>query len=249
MLDKIAIALISPLGTSLLLGLFALMLAGRQHTRMAFSFGISALVWLVLWSLPVASNILRSTVEAKYPPNTLSKLAKAEAIVVLGGGVRPAELPAQTPNLSEAADRVWHGAQLFHAGKAPLLVLSGGCIKPLCATHESEAEAMRQLVTDLGVPENALLLENRSRNTRQNAEFTYALLQLRGVSQILLVTSALHMQRAVGLFEAQGFAVTPAATDHALGNSLSIVDWLPDSAALDGSAKTFKEIVGRIMWR
>jgi uncharacterized SAM-binding protein YcdF (DUF218 family) len=88
-----------------------------------------------------------------------------------------------------------------------------------------------------------MLLEEDSRNTRENARFTAQ--RLRPGSRILLVTSALHMRRAAALFESQGFLVTPAPTDHEARTRFSTVDWLPDAEALDGSARAFKEILGR----
>ena len=243
MFGKLLIALISPLCTALALGALALLLANRQHKRISCLLGLLALLWLGAWSLPVASHYLRGWLEAPYPAVAPAKLPQAQVIVVLGGGIRPPEHGQTLPDLNSAADRVWHAARLFHAGKAPLLVLSGGSNPAVSAS--SEALAMRGLLTDMGVPDTALLLEEHSRNTRQNAQFTADLLRQRGVSRILLVTSALHMRRALSLFEAQGLTVIPGATDHEARHHFSAVDWLPDAGALDGSARAIKELVGR----
>lgn len=246
-LDKIAIALISPLGTALLLAVLALLLARWRRPAAAWWLGALAVAWLWTWSTPIASNTLRAALENSYPPQPAAALPQAQAIVVLGGGIRPPELPGDTPDLSDAADRVWHAARLYRAGKAPLLVLSGGSDPAVSAA--SEAESMRQLLADLGVPDAAMQLEQRSRNTRQNAAYTAELLQPLGVQQILLVTSALHMPRAVRLFEAQGFEVLSAATDHGARQRFEPLDWLPDAGGLDGSARAMKEWVGRLSGR
>lgn len=243
MLDKLLIALISPLGTTLALGALALLLASRQHKRGSWLLALLAWLWLGGWSLPVTSHYVRGWLESPYPAVEPGQLPQAQAIVLLGGGIRPPEQGQTLPDLNSASDRVWHAARLFHAGKAPLLVLSGGSDPAVSST--SEAQAMGGLMNDLGVPDTALLLEEHSRNTRQNAQFTADLLRQRGVSHILLVTSALHMPRAVPLFEAQGFTVIPAATDHEARHHFSCVDWLPDASALDGSARAVKELVGR----
>lgn len=103
---------------------------------------------------------------------------------------------------------------------------------------------MRQFMMDLGVPAAAVLTEERSRNTRENAEMSARLLRERGIQKVLLVTSALHMRRAVHLFEQQGLVVHPVATDHEVGSPNARMDWLPDANALDGSALAFKEMVG-----
>lgn len=246
-MDKLIIALISPLGTALVLGVLALGLAWLGRVRWAWRLGAVALVWLWVWSLPVASQALRRTLEAEYQAATLETLPMAQALVVLGGGIRPAAHGEREPDLQQGADRVWHAARLYRAGKAPLVVLTGGSNAAVSAT--SEAQAMRVLLADLGVPDSAVLLEERSRNTRQNAAFTAELLRPRGVQHILLVTSALHMRRAVVLFEAQGFQVTPAATDFEARVVVQAVDWLPDAGALDGSARAMKELVGRLSGR
>lgn len=243
MFDKFLIALISPLGGGIVLFLCALLLGWQNRGRLASFLGWAGLLWLTVWSLPVASHVLRGSVESGYPPRSAAMTPSAQAIVVLGGGVRPPEISGQTPDLKDAADRVWHGVRLFHAGKAPLLLMSGGSDLSLSAS--SEAEVMRQFAMDLGVPIGAIVMEGRSRNTRQNAQFSAEILKAQGVKSVLLVTSALHMRRAVALFESQGLMVTPAPTDHEARSRFSGVDWLPDAGALDGSARAMKEMVAR----
>ena len=108
---------------------------------------------------------------------------------------------------------------------------------------------MRQFAQDLGVHSRTMLLEERSRKTRQNAQFTAEILKAKGVSRILQVTSALHMRHAVPLFEAQDLTVIPVATDHEARSKFTAIDWLPEANALDGSALAMKEIVGCLSGR
>ena len=241
-LGQLLTLLMAPLGaTWMALGVAAVL---RQNgmKRAARMLALLAFAWLWSWSTPVASNALRGVVESAYPQRSVADTSAAQAIVVLGGSVRPPEVLGQAPDLTAAADRVWHATRLYHAGKAPWLVMSGGSDVFTVAT--SEAEAMRQFAQDLGVPNSAMLLEARSRNTRQNAQFTAEILKDKGVSRILLVTSALHMRRAVPLFESQGLTVIPAATDHEARSHFTAIDWLPDAGALEGSARAMKEIFG-----
>src|SRR5690554_3871143 len=155
--SKFAIALISPLGASLFGGLLALLLALVGRKRLAFWLGILALIWLWFWSLPAASNWVRGYLEDQHPPTAVHEVPQAEAIVVLGGGVSSAGHGDLYPNLESGADRVWHAARLFHASKAPLVLLIGGSDPSHSAA--SEAEAMGQFMRDLGVPGQALVLE------------------------------------------------------------------------------------------
>ena len=242
MFSKFVTFAISPLGTSLLLGLWAWCCAWRGHRLWALRCGAFALLWLWCWSTPVASMWLRGQIEAAYPPVPITDLAPAQALVVLGGGIEVPQQAGAQPNLGAAADRMWHAARLYKAGKAPVVVLSGGL-----AFEDglmSEAASMRAFMHDLGVPDSAMVLEERSVNTRQNAHYTAALLRERGISQIVLVTSALHMRRSALLFEAQGLKVTPAATDHEYRVYPLWRRLLPDADALDGSGRAMKEWVG-----
>jgi len=246
-LSKIAIAIISPLGSALLGGLLALIAGFLGLRRLAMGFGILSLAWLWLWSLPATSYAIRDYLESQNPPMSVQATPSAEAIVVLGGGTWPM-MPGQPyPNLGAASDREWHGARLYQAGKAPLVILTGGNDKRFSTT--SSAESMRRFMAALGVPAPAMVLEEESRNTTQNAKFTAEILAERGIDRILLVTSALHMPRSAALFEAQGIQVIPAATDHEVRSEPSWRLWTPSTDALDGSSRAIKEIVGKLVGR
>jgi uncharacterized SAM-binding protein YcdF (DUF218 family) len=248
---KLVTALISPLGTALLLGIVALVLArsaGRGLRRAGYAAGAFAVAWLWFWSMPIASGWFREPLEDAAGPRTIEALPTAPAIVVLGGAVEGPHMPWRPyPDLRSSADRLWHAARLYRAGKAPLLVLSGGTV---FADEAPEAQAMRQFLVDMGVPAGAMLLEAHSRTTTENAQDTARLLRPRGIRRILLVTSALHMRRARGLFERAGFEVVPAPTDYeVVRRPFRLLDVVPDTEALDGSARAIKEIVGRLAGR
>ncbi len=158
----------------------------------------------------------------------------------------PASASSPYPNLLDGADRVWHAARLYRAGKAPLLLLSGGSSQMDAAS--SEAAAMQLLLTEWGVPASAMLLEPASRNTAENARLSADILRQRGIQSILLVTSAFHMPRAKPLFAAQGLEVHAVAVDQAQADTAAWPwwqRWLPAPEALHGSTLAFKEWLGR----
>lgn len=245
MLSKLVTWLLSPLGMGLCLAGLGLLLAWRQRLRSSMALGALAFVWLWAWSTPVLSLWLRGTVEDLYPPLPVATVPQAQAIVVLGGGIAPPSGKSTEINLNAATDRVWFAARLFHAGKAPLVLVSGGSDPERDAYSEARASAI--FLVDLGVPAQTIVLEEASRNTRQNAAFSAALLKARGINHILLVTSALHMPRAMALFAAQGLQATPAPTDFEAIQSPppGVLAWLPDAQALDGSGRAMKEMVGK----
>ncbi|HEY0884706.1 MAG TPA: YdcF family protein [Ramlibacter sp.] len=246
MLSKLVIAAISPLGTSLLLGLAGLALAtgaSAVRRRAGLLLMYSALGWLSIWSVPAASDGLRGWLEDAAGPRAVEALAPAQAMVVLGGSIRGPRPPRRPyPDLGASADRLWHAARLHRAGKAPLLVLSGGTV---LEGEAPEAEAMRQFLVELGVPADAMVLESASVTTAENAALTARLLRQRDIDQVLLVTSALHMRRARALFEREGIRVVPAPTDHqVVDRPFRLLDVVPDAEALEGSGHAIKEIVG-----
>ncbi len=126
--------------------------------------------------------------------------AQADAIVVLGGGV----IGDCEPNINSLR-RTIHGARLFRAKRAPLLVMTGGAASEGCPV----AAAMMGFAGELGVPDEKMVVESKSRSTKENGELTAPLLRAQGASRILLVTDRLHMLRAKGVFEHHGFTVEP----------------------------------------
>ncbi len=245
MMDKVVTALISPLGTALLFAGLALLLGLGGRSRRALFLGACASAWLLAWSLPITSNAVSSYLENQHPPVAVESLPKAGAIVVLGGGVAATGLPSHPVDMGNASDRVWHSARLYHGDRAPLVLTSGGARSGIMP----EAEAMALLLVDFGVPDNAILREPISRNTRQNASHSAQILARNSVDTILLVTSAAHMERSKRHFEREGLTVIPAATDYESRAAVYASPWLPSSAALDASARALKELAGQLIWR
>lgn len=244
MFSKVVAVIISPLGTALLLGFAAIVLGWLGRKRSSIFCATLSLVWLVLWSLPIVSDTAIQFVESRESPVPIHQLPDASAIVILGGGMTGTSWPSdigQPADLGNAADRVWHGARLFHAGKAPIIIVSGG---QFFGVGTPEAKAMKLFLLDLGVPPSAIVQEQRSRTTEENAYYTAELLREWEQRDILLVTSATHMKRARLYFEAQGLLVVPAATDYKSARITSSYCCLPNADALNESGLVFKELLG-----
>ncbi|MBL8251837.1 MAG: YdcF family protein [Candidatus Competibacter sp.] len=239
---KIVSQLAYPLSASLLLVGAGVALLWRHRRRTGGLLLGLGLAWLWLWATPAFSDWVRSGLEQRYPPVAVEDLPAADAIVVLGGAMDAAKPPERLyPDLGAAADRVWHAARLFRAGKAPLILVSGGNL-PWNNTQQPEAAAIAQLLQEWGVPPAAILLESGSRTTRENRDYSLPILQASGARHILLVTSALHMPRALALFEASPLDVTPAPTDFEVyPKTATPLRWLPDAQALADGTRAFKE--------
>lgn len=251
LLTKILSQIAYPLLASLLLSIGAGLFLWRGRRRMGAWLLTMAITWLWIWSTPVFGDWLRATLEQRYPAVTLEALPNADAIVLLGGAVQPAAPPERPyPDLGAAADRVWHAARLYHAGKAPLILVSGGKL-PWSGGDRPEAEAIADLLRQLGVPDTALLLETHSRTTQENRDYSLPILRAQHAHRVLLVTSALHMPRALALFRNSELELIPASTDFEITHPINthVLRWLPDAQALADSTRALKEYLGQLIVR
>lgn len=244
MLSKLLPLIVYPLGFSMMLSLMALLLMWKGRKTAAQVILGTAIVLLWVCSTPRFADWITGTLEAEFPPLSITSVPEADAIVLLGGMTNGIVPGTGMADLSGEVDRLLHAVALYKAGKAPLLLLTGGN----APGYEPEAISMNKLLLALGIPEQAMVLEEKSRNTWQNAEYSSRILQQRGIHRILLVTSAYHMARASVEFSRQGLVVIPAATDYqVLETPHSLLDWLPQAAALKGSTTSIKEYLGRVI--
>ena len=176
----------------------------------------------------------------------------AQAIVVLGGSIR---MPSGIHNASAIAassDRILTAFRLYRAGKAPLILSSGGN-NPLAGQNNPTPEAgwVASLLREWNVPSSAIEIEGRSISTRENAIFSYQALSPRGIRRILLVTSATHMPRAAGAFRKAGFEVIAVPSDfHSGWHEPSVFSqWMPSADNLVDCRTVFHEWLGIATYR
>ena len=246
LLTKFLPLLIYPLGLGILFGLLGIIAAlqGRR-ARAAFSM---LLGMTILWvsSTNIFSTTVIESLEKEFPPIPIEGLPNVDAVVVLGGFTNATDSDARLLELNDAVDRLFHGMRLYRAGKAPRVVLAGGAAEG----SSPEADFMAGLLSEFGIPRDRMLLENQSRNTRENGVNSVKIMQQNNINKILLVTSAFHMRRAKGVFEKLGMEVVPAATDYQVPEpDPSILDWMPDAEALMMTTLGVKEYLGWWVYR
>ncbi len=248
-LTKVLSVAAQPVGWVMLLGVAGLLLLWRGRVPMAAGLFVGQLGLLWALSAPWTAERLLAWIESAYPVVPLEETARADVAVVLGGGLsREGTKPAE--NLGEAADRVLRGARLYRAGKVTHVLVVGGRL-PWTGAPRSEAEAMRDLLEEWGVPRGAIVLESGSLNTRENALEAARVIRERGWSRVLLVTSAFHMPRAVEAFRAVGVDVVASPTDYRYAGPApnDVLDFLPSAGALAESTAVLHEIIGRWVYR
>ena len=212
--------------------------------------------------MPVVGGWLALPLERNFPVQLAEEMPEADAIAVMGGGVWGATNYPYAM-LKDGADRAWHAARLWKAGKAPIII-------PSCIGAEFGDV---KLLVDLGVPRDAVILEDKALNTEENAKFVKEILEgveslggsegLDGLEwlkhpkhskplkhKILLVTSACHMRRSLYMFEkyAPEIECIPAATDYAALPWKNLpFKWrsiLPDSGAFARNNAFLHEYIG-----
>lgn len=244
---KIVAALVLPPGGNVLLCVAGLAL-WRRAKSLSIGLFIASFVALYVFSIPKVSDALFAAVESYSPRLPGTTPAKdIGAIVVLAGGRNgnAPEYGGETLAFPSLV-RLRYGARLQRETGLPLLV-SGGRVYETEPT--SEAALMKDaLERELNVP--VRWLEERSRNTAENASYSAEILRDQGIGAIILVTHAAHMPRAAEAFESQGVKVYAAPTGYRTGHrtAAGVLDWLPSSGALDRSRIALHEFLGRLWY-
>ena len=232
--------LLGVLGALLLLTRFAA--AGRRLL-------VLSIVLLSICAFSPLGNFLLYSLESRFPPWDASSKAP-DGIVVLGGPIdADISVAHDVPVIRSAADRIVTGAALARKYPDARVIFTGGS-PDLVSNDAREADYAAMVFDSLGIHRSRLIIERRSRNTLENAEFSKALAKPKPGERWLLVTSAFHMPRAVGLFRKAGFPVEPYPVDWRTGDTSSLASFTP--VATDGLLKTdiaVREWIGLVAYR
>ena len=261
-LSKLLPNLVYPAGIIMIMLLAGMIFCKSARSKNRMMGAILLFVFICGNKLPGAYLIRK--LEQAYPVYTGTE--KADAIVVLGGGTVTRSYPRQMVEINGAGDRILYAAELYRQGASDLIIAGGSYISWRDGEVETEdgisspASEMKELMTGLlDVPESALILQDRSPNTYEEAAEDAKILKERGLSRILLVSSATHMRRAVPLFEKQGLEVIPAPTDFSFSdqewNNLLRFDWataytfiIPSIGNMDTLQDALKEYLGYFVY-
>lgn len=173
---------------------------------------LGALLFVAFGLLPGA-RLLLAPLEERFPAWKDDGQPIA-AIVVLGGAIetRLSEKRGQL-GLNDFAERMTAMGDLARRYPTVPVIFTGGA-GSFGNGDVSEAEVVRTHIAEFGLPPGRVQFEDRSRNTLENARFTRPMLDLKRGDRVLLVTSAFHMPRSVGLFRAEGIDVVACPVDY-----------------------------------
>lgn len=249
-LSKVIWFLLAPSNLLALLIALGLLLAALTRLRRSglVLAGIACAGLFVFGMTPLSSLFLR-TLEARFP--IAEPLTGAiDGIVILGGSQDPdASIALGQPVLNESAERLVVGRALARRFPDARILIAGGS-GALRGSDTSEARAGALMLESLGLDPARILIEERSRNTHENAVFSRDMVQPQPGETWLLVTSAFHMPRSVGVFREAGFAVVPYPVDfRTMGHEGSLRGFSTISDGLRRLDVAMHEYVGLVAYR
>lgn len=246
-LKPILTALALPPTGPLLLALLGLLVARRRRAGGLAFVALCIIAAIALGSHAMARVLARELLPAVAPAQP-QDLQQVQAIVVLGGGVQPEapEYGGAQPNEASLL-RLRYGARLARQTGKPL-AFAGGVGWGGVAGAPTEGSVARQVLQeDYGLAPR--WIDERSRDTAENATQMAQLARPAGVRRIALVTDAIHMPRAAAEFRRAGFEVLPAPTAFALPQQRDVLEWLPSTRGYVTSRYVLREWLAGIVAR
>jgi len=207
----------------------------------------ASIVLLAICTFLPFGALLLYPLETRFPPWDASRGAP-DGIIVLGGPI-DADISAahSTPVVRNGADRLFAAAALGRRYPNARIVFTGGSAN-LISGEAREADYASTLLETLGIARERMIMERRSRNTFENAVLTKALVMPKPGERWLLVTSAYHMPRSIGIFRKVDFPVEPYPVDWRVGDRVFSLDNL----SADGLRRTdiaVREWLGLLAYR
>jgi len=246
-LSKLFALVLKPLTLLVLLGFYGLFTKNAKRKRRSFRIFVAG---LALFTNPwLVNQFARAWESGGQSPDQI--VAPYDVGILLGGYTQTtSDIPPGTWSFFRS-DRLTSTLALYKSGKIRHILLSGGSGK-LISNEMPEARTVRDYLLRVGVPDSVILIDDRSRNTRENAVFSKALVDsLLPGARCLLITSAWHLPRALPCFEKAGLPCDPFGTDYMTEkNNGNPFNWIePDWKALMKWDALGKEWVGWLVYR
>ncbi|MGY8709556.1 YdcF family protein [Bradyrhizobium sp. 18BD] len=238
-----------PINLLVELGLLSLLLMVTRFVALGRRLAVATLILLALSAFSPLGNLLLYPLESRFPAWDPSRGAP-DGIIVLGGSV-DTDLSAahRTPVVAYAADRMLAPADLARRYPKARIVFTGGTSN-LVATEAREADYSAPILENLGIPKERIILERDSRNTWENAIFTKQLVAPKPGERWLLVTSAFHMPRSMGIFRKAGFDVEAYPVDWRMGGRDELFAFTRNGReGLEKTDVAMRECIGLLAYR
>ena len=247
-LSKAIDFLVMPFSIFFLLSIYAFCMKKYKTKKITL---LIAFAWLFITSNTYLVN--KAFLFWEYKTRNISDLQKTYDVgIVLSGGMINNAVFTDHPALGIHADRFSEAYLLYKAGKIKKILISGTSPAYLLKTKKGEVWQAAQLLREWGVKQEDIILEEKARNTHENADFTAKILNSEfPEGKYLLITSAFHMRRAVGCFEKSRVKADVFPADVYGGNfPINFEDLLvPDPDAASSFELLWREWIGYIMYK
>lgn len=191
----------------------------KRRWRRAIVPGLLAVFMFVVGSTGFSGWLLGG-LERQFPARPLAEIPPGDAVVLLGGAAEPSRYDAFGLGLTADGDRLIMALELMRLGKGKTLVIGGAVTELESGERRIEAELMRQWLAAWQLPQAPVVSLGACENTHDEAQKVAKLSRERGWKQVVLVTSAYHLPRAVACFRSEGMAVTGVPCDFKTAVSL-----------------------------
>ncbi len=214
--SKIIWFFIQPSGFLIFLGAVGVFLLWSKWARTGRVVVTVSIVGLMIVALTPIGYLLLLPLEERFPRTDLSRLGGEPTGIIILGGVSNSTISRDrnTFALNDRAERLTAAVELANRFPNAKVVFSGGSGSILVDAGEPEAVSVGKFLVAMGIKEDRIILEDRSRNTIENARFSKELLNPKPGERWLIVTSAFHMPRSIGCFRRVGFNVYPWTVDY-----------------------------------
>ncbi len=243
--SKLLLFFISPIGVLTIALIWAYF---TKNYRLSKKILKNTLIGFYIFSTPLLVNEMLLLWE--IPPTKIEDVVPHEWGVVLTGGItEERKLPAENIFLSTSADRVGQAIQLHRAGKIKKILISGGFANVFANKMKSESNDVFRYLVVSGIPKNVIYLENKSRNTRENAVQSALFFKSHPPQSILLITSGFHLRRADACFTKVGLKVQLYGCSYLSHEREFLFNYLfPGENTFHYSALLWKEIIGYLTY-
>ncbi len=243
-LSKILAFLIRPIVWVFLLLLAAALLKKRRKKILLLSV-------FTLWFFSNAFICDEASRLWEHEVSNIENIKTKYNIGVVLGGMSAYDSKTNTINFNKNADRLIYTEKLYRKGIINKILISGGS-GMLIKNEYKEAFAIRNHMIENGIPDDDIIIENNSRNTKENAFLSAEILKRDFQNKsVLLITSALHMKRAIFCFEKAGIEVAAFSTDNTNSNRNFQLEYLllPNSESFEKWESIIHEWVGYLVYR
>lgn len=207
---------------------------------------IAGLIMSVFFSNSIIFRFFSNIVSTE--PVSYESLSNQYDYGIVLGGLASYDDSFKRVNFHEANDRLMQAVDLYDKGKIKKILISGGSGN-LFYEEKKEADILKKILINMSIPDSDIVIENKSKNTYENAFFTAKILKNKQYNNLLLITSALHISRAKKCFKKQGVIVDVFPADYHLYPFTVDNILFPKPEILSEWAKLFHEIIGTVAYK